>query len=528
MNRPHHNSYWVVPGKFLATEYPGHKAADDMRTRLRAFLACGVTEFVDLTEVGENGLRPYAAALAEEAQAVGREISHCRFPVRDLDVPNAATMRTILDHMDAALAAGRVVAVHCWGGVGRTGTVVGCWLVRHGMSGDAALQQIGQWWQTMEKKHRRPRSPETSAQRDFVRHWHERPDQPKAANDIAKRHAGSPKPKRKPTAAAATSADQPDVLAKRRQFCRATLLGLAVGDAVGTTLEFKSPGSFWPLTDMVGGGPFGLKAGQWTDDTSMALCLAASLAERGQFDAADQMRRYVRWWREGYFSSTGRCFDIGNTTRAALSRFEKTGDAYAGSTDPHTAGNGSLMRLAPVPLFFLNQPAEAIARAAESSRTTHAAPTAVDACRYFAGLLVGAWRGESKATLLSPHYSPMETGWKKSPLHPEIAAIAEGSFKRRQPPAIRGAGFVVPSLEAALWAFHTTDNFRAGCLAAANLGDDADTTAAIYGQLAGAYYGESAIPAEWLAKLALRKEIVELAESLAAVAHQRSTGEFPT
>ena len=129
------------------------------------------------------------------------------------------------------------------------------------------------------------------------------------------------------------------------------LLGLAIGDTVGTTLEFKRPGSFEPLTDMVGGGPFRLKPGQWTDDTSMALCLAASLIECRGFDARDQMERYVRWWREGYMSSTGHCFDIGNTTAEALGIFQRTRDPFAGATDLDKAGNGSLMRPAPVPMF---------------------------------------------------------------------------------------------------------------------------------------------------------------------------------
>ena len=154
---------------------------------------------------------------------------------------------------------------------------------------------------------------------------------------------------------------------------RGALLGLATGDAVGTSLEFKSPGTFQPITDMIGGGPFGLKPGHWTDDTSMALCLAASLVECQGFDAHDQMRRYVRWWREGYMSSTGRCFDIGITTAEALKTFERTGNPFAGSTDPHKAGNGALMRLAPVPMFYANKPAEAIERSGESSRTTHGA-----------------------------------------------------------------------------------------------------------------------------------------------------------
>src|SRR5688500_928565 len=133
---------------------------------------------------------------------------------------------------------------------------------------------------------------------------------------------------------------------------RGAPLGLAAGDALGTTLEFQRPGTFTPIDEMVGGGPFVLEPGQWTDDTSMALCLAESLLECNGFDPVDQLRRYVRWYREGHHSSTGRCFDIGSTVRAALQRFEETGEPWCGSTDPQTAGNGSLMRLAPVVLFY--------------------------------------------------------------------------------------------------------------------------------------------------------------------------------
>jgi ADP-ribosyl-[dinitrogen reductase] hydrolase len=136
----------------------------------------------------------------------------------------------------------------------------------------------------------------------------------------------------------------------RIQRSRGCLLGLAVGDALGTTLEFKPPGTFTPITDMLGGGPFNLKPGQWTDDTSLALCLAESLIECRGFNPKDQMERYVRWWKEGHLSSTGTCFDIGNTTRAALSAFLKTGNPMSGPTDAYSAGNGSLMRLAPARL----------------------------------------------------------------------------------------------------------------------------------------------------------------------------------
>ncbi len=295
---------------------------------------------------------------------------------------------------------------------------------------------------------------------------------------------------------------------------RGCLLGLAVGDALGTTLEFKSPGSFTPLMDMVGGGPFDLKPGEWTDDTSMALCLAESLIEHPTFDPVDQLDRYVRWWREGYLSSNGVCFDIGSTVRSALTRFRQTRDPYGGSTDPKTAGNGSLMRLAPVPMRYAQDPIAAIERSGESSRTTHGAPAAVDACRYFGGLLVGALRGASKEELLSSRYAPVPRYWLDHPLHPAINDIARGSFKMKQPPSIQGTGYVVKSLEAALWAFQRSDSFREGGLLAVNLGDDTDTTGAIYGQLAGAYYGAAAIPIEWRARLAKRELIEQLADRL--------------
>jgi len=295
---------------------------------------------------------------------------------------------------------------------------------------------------------------------------------------------------------------------------RGALLGLAVGDALGTTLEFQRPGSFEPLTDMVGGGPFGLAPGQWTDDTSMALCLADSLLACDGFDASDQMRRYLRWRDEGERSSTGRCFDIGNTVSSALTRFERTGEAFAGSTDPASAGNGSLMRLAPVALSFAADPVTAIARARDSSRTTHGARTCLDACRYLAGLIVGAVRTEPKAVLLAPNYAPVPEIWDAEPLCPEIAAIAGGSFRSRQPPEIQGSGYVVAALEAALWAFAGHGDFRTGALAAVNLGDDADTTGAIFGQIAGAQYGLAGIPPAWTERVAQRDEILGVADRL--------------
>ena len=266
---------------------------------------------------------------------------------------------------------------------------------------------------------------------------------------------------------------------------------------------------------MIGGGPFNLKPGQWTDDTSMALCLAESLIECRGFDPKDQMERYVRWWREGYLSSTGTCFDIGNTTRTALATFMKTGNPLSGPIDSYSAGNGSLMRLAPMPMFYAGNPREAIEKSGESSKTTHSAQAAVDACRYFGALIVGALNGEDKETLLSDHYCPVSGYWRDHPLTPEIGEIAAGSFKHKQPPEIRGTGYVVQSLEAALWAFFHSHSFEEGCLMAVNLGDDADTTGAIYGQIAGAYYGDKEIPVSWRKKITELDFIITLSSTLA-------------
>jgi ADP-ribosyl-[dinitrogen reductase] hydrolase len=292
---------------------------------------------------------------------------------------------------------------------------------------------------------------------------------------------------------------------------RGALLGMACGDALGTTLEFRPRGTFTPIGDIVGGGPFQLHAGEWTDDTSMALCLAESLIECRGFDQVDQLERYVRWWRTGHLSSNGRCFDIGIQTRQALASFERTRSPTPASNDPEKAGNGSLMRLTPVPVAYAHEIDAAIDYAGRSSMTTHPAQRPVDSCRYLGALIASAVTGSTKDELLDDRF------WKWGALHPEIEEVARGSFKHKSPPAIEGSGYVVRCLEAALWALHVADSFREGALLAVNLGDDADTTGAVYGQIAGAIYGEAAIPRDWLAKLAFRDLIGDFADRLTQI-----------
>lgn len=468
MIQPIKHCYWVSSGKLLAGEYPRDIDNESSVEKINALVKAGITAFIDLT--GEHeGLLPYSGMLDA--------VSYQRFPVEDLSVPESVEVTTaILNSIDNHISQGRTVYLHCWGGVGRTGTIVGCWLARHGLEGLAAFDRLQELWMQCPKSAYR-HSPETEEQKQYILQWKE----PKITTLM------------------------------RYQGC---IVGLAVGDAVGTTVEFEEPGTFPPVEDMVGGGPFGLKPGEWTDDTSMALCLADSLINCRDFDAHDQMKRYIRWEKEGYLSSNGECFDIGNTVFKSLVRYQETGDPFAGSTDANTAGNGSLMRLAPIPLFFASDPEKGIIMSAESSRTTHGARSCLDACRYFGGLIVGAVQGVTKEELLSLRYAPLKGLWDRMPLCRSIDEIACGSFKRKEPPVIVGSGYVVQSLEAALWAFHKSSTFEDGCLLAVNLGNDADTTAAIYGQIAGAYYGIEGIPITWRERIAYRDLIDKIAIDL--------------
>ncbi|SCK29656.1 ADP-ribosyl-[dinitrogen reductase] hydrolase [Variovorax sp. HW608] len=291
------------------------------------------------------------------------------------------------------------------------------------------------------------------------------------------------------------------------------MLGLAAGDAVGATVEFSPRGTFLPVTGMTGGGPFGLKPGEWTDDTSMALCLAASLIHCQGFDARDQMNRYCNWWRVGYMSSNGDCFDIGNTLRAALSEYLETGNPFAGNRDPRTAGNGALMRLAPVPMLFASSEADTWFHAGESTRTTHGAEEAIQCSQLFALQLRAALAGRTKEQILQTR--PMET------LKAKVQELAAGGYRGKPRDDIRGSGYCVQSLEAALWSFEQALSFEEAVLLATNLGDDADTTAAICGQLAGAHYGVQGIPPAWREQLVMGREIADMAEQLLELSDQR-------
>jgi ADP-ribosyl-[dinitrogen reductase] hydrolase len=408
-------------------------------------------------------------------QALGQEITDrhmdwLHMPIPDVSVPAAdfePTWAQQGEGIRARLRDGFNVVVHCKGGLGRAGTIAARLLVEFGMDPDQAIAKVRQV---------RPGAIETTGQAAYV------------------------------TRLSSIEEPQPDRSeAAMRDRALGALIGLAVGDAVGTTLEFKSRDSYPRLTDMVGGGPFSLKPGQWTDDTSMALALADSLIEDGDLDPNDLMRRFVAWRDDGEYSCTGRCFDIGITVSSALSRFQRSGDPMAGSTDPDTAGNGSLMRLAPVALRHWRDRDKLRDVAARQSQTTHGAAEAVSACVGYAEILAGAIEGLPRSDVLSPRAGPYAG---------KICGILKGGWRGKRREDVASSGYVAHSLDAALWSVGRTADYRSAVLTAANLGGDADTTAAIAGQLAGALYGMSGIPADWLDKLAWHERIVDIGDAL--------------
>jgi len=404
------------------------------------------------------------------AKTRSRHMDWFHLPITDVSVPSPKFERDwhhVGESLRARLRAGFDILLHCKGGLGRAGMVAARLMVELGVAPERAVSEV---------RLARPGAIETEAQ---------------------ERHVLSqiPIPEPVPETSAAAIRDR----------AIGALLGLAVGDAVGTTLEFSQRDAGPMLSDMVGGGPFGLRPGEWTDDTAMALALADSLAAHPMLDEADLMHRFLGWWEKGTYSCTGRCFDIGATTSQALSRWKASGNPMAGSTEPRSAGNGSLMRLAPVAIRHHGNRAMLRDVAARQSRTTHAAPEAVDACIGFAETLADAIEGRPRSEVLRI---------RAEPLAGQISAIMGGCWRGKPRDAIRASGYVAHSLEASLWSVGRTGDFPSAVLLAANLGDDADTTAAITGQLAGAIHGSLGIPEKWQGKLAWGQRLSEAARTL--------------
>jgi ADP-ribosyl-[dinitrogen reductase] hydrolase len=432
--------------------------------RLGKLLAAGIECFIDLTFPGEAP--PYDVALP-----IG--IEYLRKPIKDHGLPEQPEhMREILDCVGDALRSGRKVYVHCRAGIGRTGTVVGCMLAERGFSGDGALDELNRAWQQSLRSKSWDWIPETAAQGAFVRNW---------------------VPARAAAPEGLTVPEDPDPLLDdstlsaargvRSRFLGA-LFGLAAGDALAAATQYRRPGTFTPVGDLLGGGPFDLPRGGWSDDTAMALCLADSLLECNGFDARDQVERYRRWQKDGYLSATGQCLGITASTARALALAQWRRQLYSGSHDPTQLDPEPLSRVGVAVMFYLANSEEALRQATESARPTCQSPAVLEACCTFADLMRAALSGESKPSILA-----------------QAAALAAAA-----PPESPSSASEV--LAAALWAFGTTTTLRDALLRAVNLGGHSDVVGAVCGQLAGAHYTVAAIPAGWRNSL-IHKDLIE-------------------
>jgi ADP-ribosylglycohydrolase len=479
--RPLPATYWVVPGRLLVGEHPGSRSRAEAMDRLRRFLAAGVTCFVDLTEPRE--IDSYSGLLPRATQE-GRRVEYLHQPIRDHDVPSGReVMEQVLAKIDAALEAGHVVYLHCRAGLGRSATVAGCWLAERGGGATDPLQELDALWQQSARSRTWPVIPETEAQAEFVRAW---------ATAVAAR-------RRPDVADTRQSAGTP------RDRVRGALLGLAAGDAMGAA---PTRGD---ATD-----------GEWTQHTALALCLAESLLETGRCDARDQIERYLRWHRSGHLSATGRPGQPTPDVARALATYQWRRQPMAGAHDPSDRGTASLPRVVSA-VAFAEEPAAAVALAAECSRTTHQSPVVLDACRYFAALLAGALRGEPAARLLHGVFEPLPGLWAARPMRKEFVA-ALGAPATAARPERSGAPDVVHALRNACLATSGSAGFDATVRRAIETGREAALDGALAGALAGALLGATAIPAATLERLARVDLLEQFAERLCSARDGAAAG----
>jgi ADP-ribosylglycohydrolase len=297
-----------------------------------------------------------------------------------------------------------------------------------------------------------------------------------------------------------------------------TIVGGAIGDALGVPVEFKDRGSF-KIAGMTGHGTYNQPKGTWSDDTSLTLCLMENLIERG--DEAALMKKFSEYLRHGYWTPYGDCFDIGGTTARAIARFERGTPAnQCGQREDRDNGNGALMRIAPV--VFLNVNDEdfnsRVAKVEKYSALTHAHPRSMLGCIIYVEYLRQLYLGQAMMPAFDETVmicTQNLRGTKYEVEFPHYSRIFSGEILNLQSDAIRSGGYVVDTLEAALWCFMRNCTFKDTVLEAVNLGGDTDTTAIVAGSLSGMYCESGDIPIEWVNSLARIDDIKNLCQKYA-------------
>lgn len=484
------NSYWVVPGQLLAGEHPGGGSLAATTQRLHALLSAGVTLFIDLTEEGE--ISDYSHLLMYAAGA--EPINYVRHSIGDHDVPESPQlMQNILEAIDIHLSQQGVVYVHCRAGIGRTGTVIGCYLVRLGLAGEAGLDRLNELWCESERSKSWPSVPETEAQIDYVRKW----------------NTTDPK----------LTSQQEQTSARLDRFA-GSLLGMAIGEALGATIALdplataSMPSGASMVRELASGGPHNIPRGGWLSNTAMTWALAESYLACNRGLPEDQMERYLQWQRDGKYSSTATALDVPGDVRKALAQWQWTRKPVAGSHDPENRDAHALARTLAVALYYEDSPARAMVEAAEAARTTIQAPVVLDANRVFVTMLLDALTGINKDSLLSLKQSDNAQQLRRNKLKPPVTQTIDGWWRGPAAPARTGRD-VLAVLSTVLWAFDRTDDFREGLITAANLCGNPTCAGAAFGALAGAYYGVGKIPREWRSAVLQHKELNELAARLA-------------
>lgn len=500
---PFPNSFWIQPGKLLAGEYPAVPDSDETRERLEALVEAGVSFFLDLTESGE--LPPYEALLPilrRDRAPSGQEtpsLVHLRRSIEDHGLPESDDqMRTILDDMDRAFAEGHVIYVHCHAGIGRTNTVTGCWLRRQGLKGPMAMKRLNRLWKANARSQNWSRVPEFH-QEQFVLAWSDSPDKAVIRQD--------------------PRTPRPAVLDEFESRYLGAVVGAACGDALGSIVRGRKPGQLTIVTAMKGGGAMNLPPGAWADDTALMLCLAQSLLEQGDFDAAHQASLYWDWHQEGRYSATGQPLGKVSEVSKALAATRWSGNPNSGPHDPRNWDAESLVRVCSAVLFARRQPGTAITWAAESSRITNQSPGVLDACRYWAAVLLAALAGASRHDLALEASRLISQHWDR-PLKPPIAVLAESTILPTNAPA-PGTHVAAAAIHRVLWVLGQTEDFGTGMLRLVNLGGGADIQGTLFGQLAGIVHGIEGIPEDWRSEILRRRLLESTARKLLKAAGTR-------